>query len=887
MYSYGKTIGTPEADADMRIIRALRAAGIRLLAALRISAGSQDDDADTRAELETHLAMQIEENVRRGMSLEEARREALLASGGLTLAVEAVRDRRGLPWIEQLVGDFRLAFRALRAKPTYMIAVILTLGLGIGANSAMFSLVNAVVLRPLPYPDPERIVSLSIRHRGEDLGVVDDRDYFAWRDGARTLTLAAYEATNGVLVLGTGPQSLRGMTITADYLSIFGVRPTLGRSFTDEEYRSSGPPVAMLGEALWRRDFGADSSILGRSITIDGEQTTIVGIVPASFVTPRPVMFWLPYRIERPSNPNEADFYHVIARLRDGFPIDATRAELVGLSNRLHASGSEAERSIAPIVMTLHERRYGDRREPLLLLFAAVGVLLLIACANLTNLAMARAMGRQREIAVRFALGAGRWRVVRWLLCETLVLSLAGAALGLGLAIASLRYIIHLSPASVGDIETVHLDAKVLAFTLSVAVMTGLVIGIVPALAAVRGDIHRALSNGSPRNTGGTRQRLARRALVITQLATALVMLMGAGLGARTFWRVLSIDPGFQPDRLVDVEVSLPSSHYSGRTAQPFFDELLSRVRSLPGVESAALTNAPPLAGGMEFAPIDSTGRPTPKTTVVSVSPGYFRTIGATVRVGRAIDSTDRSGAPKVVVVNAALAKRLFGGNAIGRTLRIGHDTGRVVGVIDDIPQHEFEGTLSGAVYWSIAQQPSSIEIHLMVRTSGANGPVEAAITRAMQSMDRTLAPPTYRRMSDMLAERIAPRKFTFVLLGIFATLAATLAVIGLYGVLAHLVASRTREIGIRIALGADPRSVTGLILRQGTLLAVVGAAIGLVVSMFAVRTLRAVVYDVSVYDPWTFIGTVSLLLVVSVVASYVPALRASRVDPVIALRAE
>ncbi len=870
----------------MKAARFLRATAIRLRHLFRGSAASLHDDADFREELESHLAMQIDENIRRGMSPEDARRNALLAAGGLTIAAESVRDRRGLPWLENLIADVRHAARTLAAKPAYTIAVVLTLALGIGANSAMFSLVNAVLLRSLPYPDADRIVSLSIRHRGEDLGVTDDRDYFAWLDGARTLTIAAYQPNEGVIVSQAGPQRIRGMSITAEYLSIFGVRPLLGRSFIEDDYRPNAAPVTMLGESIWRRDFGADPSIVGRVITIDGNPVTVVGIIPASFATPRPVMYWNPDRLARPTNPNESNYYFTVARLRDDASLDAARAELAALSARLHASGAEAERTVAPVVKTLHEQRYGDQRKPLLVLFASVGVLLLIACANLVNLALARATERQREIAVRLALGASRWRVVQALLCETMLLSLGGAVLGLAFAVASLRYIIHLSPASVGNIETIPLDGAVLSFTLAVAVFTGIVVGIVPALAVMRGDIQYVLSSGGPRSTGSKAQRAVRRALVVGQLATALVMLTGAGLTARTFWNVLSIDPGFRPERLLDVEIDLTPPRYNNRTAGAFFDELLARVRALPTVESAALTNAPPLMGGATFAAIDSSGRPTPQTTLVSVGPEYFRTIGATVRAGRAIDSTDRAESPRVVVVNTALAKRLFGGNALGRSVPVGGDTGRVIGVIADLPQHEFEGTLSGAVYWPRAQQQRSTHIHLMVRYTGAVGPVQSAITRTMQSMDGTLAPPAYHLMSDVLAERIAPRKFTFVLLGMFATLAASLAVIGLYGVLAHLVATRRREIGIRIALGADPIAVTRLVLAQGMALAATGVGIGAVASVFAVRTIRALIYDVSMHDPSTFVASATLLLIVSVLASYIPARRASRVNPVIALQA-
>lgn len=866
---------------------ALRALLARSIASLRTLAGSPRADAEMRDELESHLAMHVEENLRRGMTPETARRDALLAAGGLTLAAESVRERHGLAPVENVVTDLRYAARALRSKRGFTAAVVLTLGLGIGANTAMFTIVNAVVLRPLPYPRPDRIVSLSVSYKGVDAEVVDDRDYFAWSGAATSLTMAAVGGMTGVVTTGFGPEEIRGTAVTAPYFDVFGVRPLIGRTFTAEDERPNRPRVIVLSEQLWRRGFGAERSIVGRAVTLDGKLVTVVGVLPASFTSPRRAQFWLPYHLE-PATGGSTFYYQTVARLRDGVSLSAARAELATITRRIDAQRPATERGLGPVVMTLHERRYGDRRRPLLLLFAAVGVLLLIACANLANLALARAASRHREFAVRLALGAGRWRLVRYMLCESVLLALGGAALGLALSMASVGYVVRLSPASVGNAEGIRIDSTVLLFTLGVAVAAGVIFGLIPAFAAARGDLHRALSAGGPRAGGSPRQQLARRVLVVGQLATALVLLTAAGLVARTFWRVASIDPGFRPERLVAATVRLPEPRYSDRTAGPYFEELLERVRHLPGVESAALADTPPLAGvRMSVTTKDSAGRETPRMDVVAVGPDYFRTIGATIVAGRPINPTDAEASPRVVVVNATLARQLFPGTtAVGKTMAF-RGGATIVGVASDVLQRELEHAEPRVVYMPVTQDGMSTYMRVMVRASGPPGSVEAAVTQIARSIDPALPPPAFTTMDQALAEAVAPRKFTFVLLGIFAALAASLAVIGLYGVLAHLVAARTREIGIRVALGADSRRVTRLVLGQGMALAIMGVGVGVAASLATVRTVRTLVYDMSVYDPWTFAAGATLLVVVSAVASYVPARRASRVDPMVALRAE
>jgi putative ABC transport system permease protein len=870
----------------------------RIVASLRALAGSSRADDEMREEMAAHLAMHIDENLRRGMSPDEARRAALLATGGMTAAAESAHEQRGIPWFESVMADIRYAARALIAKPGYSLAVVLTLALGIGANSAMFTIVNAVILRPLPYPDPDRIVSLSSKSNGNDIGVVDDVNYAAWRDNARSLVLCVSSGTSGVFATSAGPQELPGMMASTTYFEVYGVRPIIGRTFSAEEDRRGGPEVVVLNESLWRGQFGADKSILGKTVTIDGEPHTVIGILPASFTTTRHAQYWVPYRMREPAtahaltrdNPVVSTFYHsAYGRLRDGATVEMVRAELTAITKRVESTRSKEWRGITPVVMTLHDRRYGDRRKPLLLLLSAVGVLLTIACANLASLSLARAAGRQREMAVRLALGAGRWRLSRALLCESTLLALCGAAAGLLAAKLSIGYIVHLSPSSVGKVEDIHVNTAVLLFTFGVALLTGLAFGLAPAIAAARGDVNSVLSSGGPRTTGGRARHTAQRFLVIGQLGTALMLVTAAGLVTRTLMRVSSIDPGFQADHLVDVTMALPKSRYPDSRAAAFFDALLERVRGLPGVTSAAWVHGTPLGGAaFSYTTTDSAGHRLPSTDVVEAGSDYLRVIGATVLEGRGFDDTDRAGSERVIVLNEILAHRLFpNGGAVGRTIPFHGQTVRVVGVVKNVLQRELEVAPSAVAYMPQSQTESGNYNTLMVRASGSLNAVEGSVTRAVQALDPALAPPPMKEMTDVVAEAIAPRQFTFVLLGSFAALAGLLAVLGLYGVLANLVADRTREIGIRVALGAEPRRVTGLVLGQGASLAIVGVTLGLAGSLVAARAVRSLVYDMSVYDPWTFATGATALILVSLAASYLPARRASRVDPVIALRAE
>jgi predicted permease len=849
----------------------------------------REDDRDVRDEMEAHVALETDENIRRGMSPGEARRKALVAARGLTIAAESVREARGLPWAESLMTDLRYAVRSLGGHPAYTAAVVITLALGIGATTAMFTILNAVVLRPLPFPNAERILSLSVASEGSDRQVADGGSYEEWARAARSLeAVAAYGLGSSVIQTASGPQEVRAIPVTASYFSVFGVNPMLGRVFTEEEHRPDGPGVVLISEQLWRTQFASDPLILGKSLVGSGTPNTIIGVMPASFATPRGAQLWRPYSLP-PATEGVTNYYFVVARMRPDASLQTVRSELALLQRRLEPQRTESRREHDPVAMTLHDRRYGSARTTLILLFAAVGVLLLITCANLTNLSLARATRRHREFSLRIALGAHRLRLARHVLIESFVLSLGGAILGLALAASSIGYFVRISPGAVANAEGIAIDGAVLVFTLAVAVITSVLFGLVPAIVAGRTPLTPALAAGTPRGGGSRRQRFLRRSIVVLELATALVLVVGAALVARTFWSVTSINVGFDPEQVVTAQIQLPSRAYTDTTARHFMEELLHRVSGQPGVQAAALADALPLSGTRMSVTHEKEGQPAVRFEVLGVTAGYFETMGTRITEGRGVESGDREGGIQVAVVSAALARALFPGrSAIGERLNsLQGDEATIVGVSEDVRQRQLEGAVSLVAFMPLAQLGGWNYLSLAVRAPGPTARVTRSVTRIVQDMDAALPPPPFRTMNDIVAEEVAPRKFIFVLLALFAGLAGVLAAVGLYGVLAYLVAEQTREIGIRVALGADRQRVMRLMMGQGAALTAVGLTLGIGAGLLCVRLLESMVYEMTVYDGWAFGTAVAALGGVAMLASFIPARRASRVDPVIALRAE
>src|SRR5215510_727086 len=856
-----------------------------------------DDISD---EIRSHIEEKTDALVAAGMSRADAELAARRAFGNVMKLQETARDVwRFASFVDNLIGDTRHALRGLVNRPGYSIAVILTLALGIGANAVVFALVNAVVLRPLPYPNADRLISLStVSDEGR---VLQDVVYDDWRRTTTSVeSAAAYEGMQSVLGSGGRPERFDGLSATASYFPLFGVQPILGRLFTESEAQAS-ERVLILSEQLWRTGFDADSGIVGRHVTLGNVAWQVIGVLPAAFTKGRPERFWQPLRVapvRQDPNAKSGEFigWSVVARIREGVSFDAVRAELatVFARNRSRGDGGGPQ----PLVMTLHELRHGDTRRPLLLLFGAVGVLLLTACANIANLALARAARREREFALRLALGAGRWRIVRFVLIENLALAAGGAVLGMLLVSASLGWFVRISPGSIQNVDGIGVSGALITYTSVVAIGAALLFGLAPALTASRAALNRILASGTSQAAGSRRQSRARRALVVGQLAVALVFLTGAGLVAKTFWRMTFVDPGFRPEKLLAVNLELPANWYKEASAAAFFAELKARVEREPGVQSIAFAVGAPMAGGQRaaggYAPRE--GGPYVRFRDVIVDPAYLETIGGKLVSGRFFGPEDRAGAPRVLVVSEDYVRlNLRGRPAIGWTFRVAKQPRTIVGVVKEIVQEEIDGYHyplrlfpAAQVYGEVLRMGDDPYAgQLIIRTTGQPELLQEPIRQAVKALDPAQPPPEFTVMERSLDQRVAPRRFTLALLGTFAALAFALAVIGLYSVLAYLVTERTREFGIRIALGAQPGRVTRMVLGHGLRFTIVGLMLGGLISIAAVRVLRAWMYEMSVYDAPTFVAVAALLGVVALIASWLPARRASRVDPVLTLRAE
>lgn len=856
-------------------------------------------------EIRAHLEEKIDALVARGMSRADAVAEARRSFGNVTATQETARDVWRLEVaLDSLVTDVRHVLRGLMQKPGFAIAVILTLALGIGANAAVFALVNAVVLKPLPYPDPNRIISLSQanaeRRDGGRLNVLPLTD---WSQTTRsTETWAAYDAGVQVIKTQQGPERINGLGTTPSYFGIFGVRPLIGRTYDERETLPGDAQVVVLSEPLWRGGFGGDSAIVGKNITVGGKPCRVIGVLPARFTEGRPERYWIPMRVATPDRNPHAESgewvgYSVVARLRPDASIETVRAELQTVFDRLKPQGVAPNGGTA-VVMTLHERRHGDTRRPLLLLFGAVGVLLLTACANITNLALARAARREREFALRLALGASRSRIVRCVLIENLALALGGALVGLLLVRASLGWFVHVGPEAIQNTAAIGVSGTLVVYASVVAMLTALLFGLVPAMTASWTAPNQMLSSGTAPSAGSPRHSFARRALVVGELAIALVFLTGAGLVAKTFWRVTHVDPGFRAEQVLTANVQL-GDRYTPATAASVWAAVKARVIQAPGVRSAAWTQCAPMTGSCVrvSTTLSRDGKSTRRgAREAAVEPGYFETVGAQLVAGRFFTPEDREGAPGVAVVSERYSQRWFNGaSSLGRTIHGEECTSTcrrydmtIVGVVKEMVQEPTDGVPYPLVFESMPQQPREGQsATLLVRTSAEAAPIQALIRDVVKGLDAELPEPRFSSMALTLDERVAPRKYVLVLLVVFAALAGGLAIIGLYSVLAYLVAERTREIGIRIAVGADSRRVVGMVLGQGMLFTLAGVVLGSLLSSAAVRVLRGWMYEMSVYDVPTFVAVAAFLSLVALVASWLPARRASRVDPVSALRAE
>ena len=793
-----------------------------------------------------------------------------------------------------MLQDLRYAIRTLAKSPSFTCVAVLTLALGAGANSLLFSVIYAVLLRPLPYPDPDRIVSLGLvskdaRAARQLAGVVSHTAYFAWLEQNRSLAaLAAYHPDFADFGSGNARERLPGTAVTAYFFRVLGVQPIIGRPFTADDELGSGPPVVLLSHGLWQERLGGDRSIVGRAVDVDGIPATVVGVLPATFAFPLDARFWRVMRLPRgdPCHSPGARpgtcftlFVSAIGRLTPGVSTAQARAELAGIAGRVAVHDPDLAGAGVDVV-TLHERLYGSTRPLLLILLGVVGFVLLIACANVASLLVARAATRGREFAVRAVLGAGRLRLARQLLAESLVLAILGAAAGLLVPVAGLRAFMHAAPLGTAQLADVRLDTTVLAFTAVLALLTGVVLGVAPALAASRPDLLKGLkSSGTATGMAAPRRRL-REALVVLELATALLLLTGAGLLARSLLNLWSVDLGFRADHLV-----VASPRMRGRSVQP--SGLLERLAVLPGVASAALVGAPPLGPivstetvRVDDAPPVQGGSQVPFN---AISSDYFKTVGATILVGRAFTPTDRAGAQPVAIVNRTFARRFVpGADAVGHRL-----SGRtIVGEVADIRQVGQDIPPEPEIFVP-APQAGDFPLSVVIRTAGDPRSLVESVRGTVQAFAPDQGAPPVFTVESELARNAAPRRVNAILLALFAAVALVLAAVGLAGVMAGLVTQRTHEVGVRVALGAERTDVLRLIVGEAARLVAVGGIIGIVAALALTRLLRTLLFGVQPIDAATFLIAPFVLAGVALLAAVIPARRATRVDPMVALRYE
>lgn len=800
------------------------------------------------------------------------------------------------------MNDLRYAFRMVWKAPAFSLIAVATLALGIGANTAIFSLVNRILLRPPPYPNADRIVFLEGQNlpqgiKSSNIAFLDFQD---WTSQTQLFAHAALFWTGGAALAAQNgePERVPRAGVTTQFFDVLGVQPILGRVFLPEEDRPGSPAVAILGEGLWKRRFGADRNVIGKSIMINTQPVTVVAVMPSGFEFPEKTQIWTPACINPAEEPRDNRSYTAIGRLNPGIGIETAQTQITALNNRLAQASPETNKNWDARVAGLHETMVRSVRPSLLLLFGAVGAVLLIGCANVANLLLARAAARHKEVAIRTALGASRGRVVRQLLTESVLLSMIGGALGLILSFWLTELLVSLTPPDSPNFSGPVLDYRVLAFTIVISLFTGILFGLAPAFQASKLDVSSSLKEGG-RSSESYRHSSARSLFLIGQVALSLMLLVGAGLLIQSFLRLQEVKSGFNPEKVLTASISLPAAKYKGDQQRiDFFQTLIERVRSLPGVQAAGAGVTLPLVAngysiGKSFIP---EGRPLTvdeslDSSWSTIAPAYFQSMEIPLLAGRTFNERDTESAPKVTIVNRNLALKCFGSEtaAIGKRISIWRDEKfprEIVGVVGDTKPSTLEEKSNAQVYTPHTQDGSWGFMTLTIRTGTDPATLTSALRREVLALDKDLPIFNVKTMQDVVAASIGSRRTSVLLFSVFAGVALLLAAIGIYGVMAYTVTQRTQDIGIRIALGARAADVLVMVIRQGMTLALIGICVGLAGALGLTRLIASLLYDVRATDPLTF-GAISLLLaLVALLACWVPARRASRVDPIEALRA-
>jgi putative ABC transport system permease protein len=856
-------------------------------------------DQEVSAELGFHIEMLTRQFVAAGLSPDDAR-EAALRRFGDRARIEAAcrdiatlteRDMRLTEYLRELGQDIGYALRQLPRYPGFAIAAVLMLSLGVGATTAMFSVVHAVVLAPLPFPHPDRVVRIYETNPNSDTFSSSDPNYLDWRAQSRSFEIMSAFRGGARTLTGDGdPRRLTGIAATASFFDLVGARAALGRLFTEEEDRPTGNrDVVLLSDGLWRSEFGADPSIVGRSIVLDGRSMLVMGVLTPEFAFGETDLVF-PLAPD-PSSSRGNHTLSTMARLRPGVSLAQAQAELSAIALRLAEQYPASNEDWGVRLLSAQDWIVGPEfTRRLLVLQGAVIFVLLLACANVANLLLARAVARQREIGVRAALGAGRGRLVRQLVTESAVLSVVGGAAGLLVAYGGVALLRRLDPSNIPRVDEVGVSGVVLAFAFLMALATGVIFGVMPALHATRGNLHDLLKTGM-RVAGGA-QRL-RGALVVTQVAVAVVLLVGAGLLVRSFARLQGVSPGFEVERVLTGRISLPEAAYPRERIPEFQRQLLERLTAIPGVAGAATTNIAPFIGGSTAIDFRVDGEPADapfrSASWRSVTPSYFRTMGIPLRGGRGVEARDDSTAENIVVVTESLARRLWPNqSALGKRLRPGGNPGAwtVVGVVGDIRDVELAGAPQDVLFLSYQQVPWR-SLTVLVRATDDPMAVAAAVRRAMRALDPTIPLRDLQPLAENVRTSLAVPRFSTLMLSLFAAIALGLAALGIYAVMAFTVAQRTREIGVRIALGARPARVVREVVRGGAALTVLGIALGVAGAVALTKVLSGLLFGVAATDAATYAAVALILSAVALIASAIPASRAARVDPLVALRSE
>jgi putative ABC transport system permease protein len=854
-------------------------------------------DQQLDEELRAYQEMATEEKMRNGMSRKEALRAVRLESGTLEASKEIVRSGGWEYFVDTCWQDLRYGARTLRKSPGFTIVAVLTLAVGIGANTAIFSVIDGVLIAPLPYKNPEQL--LAMRPNDAPMNLIDvERQAQTFSQGG-AINVDEMDYTSGV-----EPVQVRVAYVNAGFLETLGVPPMLGRAISGDEDVKGARRVVDVSYSFWQNFLSGDPRALGKTVRLGGSDYTVIGVMPADFALPREradIFVSLQVAYPEAASDRGVHFMHSYWRLKPGATLAQAQAEMVAIDRRLSEQYPDTERDRRKMLVPLREVVTGDVRPALLILFGAVGFVLLIACANFAGLLVAQGVARKQELVIRAALGAGKVRLMRQVLTESLVLSLAGGLAGLFLARWSTAILLSLKPAALARFTNIFIDARVLAFALGVSLLTGIVFGIIPAWSVARAGFAESMKEGGRTTTGGRSGHMLRSILVITEFALALVLLVGAGLLLRAFSHLRSVNPGFNPQNLTTMYMQLPQSRYREIPRQTQFRrQLLAGLNSLSGVEAAMITDIP-FGGNYVDHAVVVDGRPPlpvgsePDAQTVSVMGDYFGVMQIPVRAGRPFSEMDREGQPLVAVVNEQFVKRFFPHeNPLGARVDWARsDPPRkwmtIVGVVSDVRHSDLSQPQDPAVYTPFSQSDERWRhfMTVVIRSSRPAGDLAAEVKRQAWNIDRQIPVSLVQSMDELMGVSLAQQRFNMSLLGLFAMIALVLAAVGIYGLMSYAVSQRTHEIGIRVAIGAQHRDVLGLVVAEGTRLALLGIVVGVALAIVVTRFMTSLLFEVAPTDPMTFAGVALLLALTGLLACYIPARRAMRVDPMVALRYE